>query len=127
MNIFVKYGKLNHLQQIVQGLIRFAPSQNYVLMEKELHNKGQGDLLDGKMKIKAERARIHHPDTNELLYILPKCEFIISIEDVNNMPVFCLSKYNETDLLIKHDQKFVSIKSKKLMVSLMILRTPRML
>ena len=27
--VFIKYGKREHLQQIVDGSIRFAPSQNY--------------------------------------------------------------------------------------------------
>ena len=112
--IFIKYGKREHLQQIVDGSIRFAPSQNYVLMEKDLHNKGQGDLLDGKMKIKAENVRLHHPETNELLWILPKCEFIVSIQDVNNMPVFCLSEYDESDILVEEETSFVKISKDKI-------------
>lgn len=107
--IFIKYGKEEHLQQIVDGSIRFSPSQNYVLMEKELHNKGQGDLLEGKMKIKAENVRLHDPDSNELLWVLPKCEFVVSIQDVNNMPVFCLSEYDESDILIEDGKSFVNI------------------
>ena len=106
---FIKYGKQEHLQQIVDGSIRFAPSQNYVLMEKNMHNKGQGDLLDGKIKIKAENVRLHHPETNELLWVLPKCEFVVSIQDVNNMPVFCLSEYDESDILIENEKSFVNV------------------
>lgn len=113
-NIFIKYGKEQHLQQIVDGSIRFAPSQNYVIMEQELHNKGQGDLLDGKMKIKAESVRLHHPETNELLWTLPQCQFIVSIQDVNNMPVFCLSKYDGTDILAEKDKMFVDIDKTKI-------------
>lgn len=113
-NIFIKYGKREHLQQIVDGVIRFAPSQNYVLMEKELHNKGQGDLLDGKMKINAEKVRLHHPVTNELLWSFPKCEFVVSIQDVNNMPVFCLSLYNESDICVDNGKSFVNISKNKI-------------
>ncbi len=113
-NIFVKYGKQEHLQQIVDGSIRFAPSQNYVLMEKALHNKGQGDLLDGKMKIKAESVRLYHPETDELLWNFPKCEFVVSIQDVNNMPVFCLSKYDETDIFAENENLYVNIRKHKI-------------
>lgn len=51
---FVKYGKKEHLQQIVSGKLRFSPSQNYIKMEELLHNKGQGDLLEGKMPLQIE-------------------------------------------------------------------------
>lgn len=112
--VFIKYGKQEHLQQIVDGSIRFAPSQKYVLMEKELHNKGQGDLLDGKMKIKAENVRLHHPETNELLWVLPKCEFVVSIQDVNNMPVFCLSEYDESDVIAEEGGKFINVHKDKI-------------
>lgn len=90
---FIKYGEKEHLQQIVDGKIRFTPSQNYIKMEEEQHNKGQGDLLEGKMKIQVEGAKVYHPETNEFLFALPKSTFIISIQDVSNMPIFCLSYY----------------------------------
>lgn len=42
--IFIKSGEEEHLQQIVDGSLRFSPSQVYVKMEEEQHNKGQGDI-----------------------------------------------------------------------------------
>ena len=67
----IKYGKEEHLQQLVDGKIRFAPSQTYVRLEEAQHNKGQGDLLEGKMKIKMQSARLHSIETNELIRELP--------------------------------------------------------
>lgn len=84
----VKYGEEAHLQQLVNGKIHFVPSQTYVKIEEALHNKGQGDLLEGKMKLKMEGASMYHPDTDELIGILPAGNITISIQDVNNMPVF---------------------------------------
>lgn len=112
--IFIKYGEYEHLKQIVDGKLRFAPSQNYVLMEKEQHNKGQGDLLEGKMKIKIERAKMYHPETNELLATIPKSEFLVSIQDVNNMPVFCISGYDEKDIKEKDGKNFLKISPDKI-------------
>lgn len=100
IRIMIKYGKKDHLQQIVDGNLRFAPSQQYVEMERDLHNKGQGDLLDGKMKIKFERAEARNLVTDELMYVLPQSEVVVSTQDVNNMPIFCLSYYG--DDAIKH-------------------------
>lgn len=51
---FIKYGEKEHLQQIVDGKLRFTSSQTYIKIEEKQHNKGQGDLLEGKMKIKIE-------------------------------------------------------------------------
>lgn len=85
---FIKYGEKEHLQQIVDGKLRFTPSQTYIKIEEKQHNKGQGDLLEGKMKIKIEGARMYHPETNEYLGTLPKSTVVISIQDVSNMPIF---------------------------------------
>lgn len=95
----IKYGKKAHLQQIVDGNLRFAPSQQYVEMERDLHNKGQGDLLDGKMKIRFIRAEARNPVTDELLYELPSNDMVVSIQDVNNMPIFCLSHYEDDSIV----------------------------
>lgn len=111
--IFVKYGKKEHLQQIVDGSLRFSPSQNYVKMEELLHNKGQGDLLEGKMLLQIEGGQLYDPETNELRGILPKCRILINIQDVNNMPVFCLSSYSisvDNMLSLEHEH-LDSIKS----------------
>lgn len=93
----IKYGKEEHLKQIVDGSLRFAPSQTYVKMEELLHNKGQGDLLDGKMKIRFESAKMYAPDTNELKGEISNCVAKISIQDVNDMPIFCISHYGVDD------------------------------
>ena len=93
----IKYGKEEHLKQIVDGFLRFSPSQTYVEMEELIHNKGQGDLLDGKMKIRLENAKMYDPDTNELKGEIPNCVATISIQDVNDMPIFCISHYGVDD------------------------------
>ena len=107
----IKYGKKDHLQQIIDGNLRFAPSQQYVEIERDLHNKGQGDLLDGKMKIKFERAEARDPETDKLMYVLPKSEVIVSIQDVNNMPIFCLSHYGDEEIKYIDGREHLTIKS----------------
>lgn len=92
----IKYGEKDHLEQIINGKIRFAPSQGYIKLEEAQHSKGQGDLLEGKMKIKIQGAKLFHPETGAFLGVLPPNSIIIvSIQDVNNMPVFCLSQYGD--------------------------------
>ncbi len=112
----IKYGEEDHLYQIVKGNLRFTPSQTYIKIEETLHNRGQGDLLDGKMKIKVERAKLLDPDTNELKGILPSCYITISIQDVNNMPIFCTSQYGSDDIVDYKDYNNykISLSSDKL-------------
>ena len=84
----IKYGKENHLQQIVNGVIRFAPSQKYIELEKEQHNKGQGDLLEGKWVVHAERMVIKGLETGREIQVPQKTNIVLGTADVNNMPVF---------------------------------------
>ena len=106
----IKYGEKEHLEQIIKGTIRFAPSQEYINLENALHNKGQGDLLEGKLKIKIQGGKIFHPETNEFLgYLPPNSTITISIQDVNNMPVFCLSQYGDEYITEYIDEQNYSI------------------
>lgn len=54
IEFMIKYGKAEHLQQIIDGSLRLTPSQDYIKIEESQHNRGQGDLLEGKMKIHME-------------------------------------------------------------------------
>ncbi|BFK61975.1 hypothetical protein I260019D6_12840 [Dorea longicatena] len=93
--VFVKFGKKEHLEAIIKGMIRFAPSQLYIKMEEELHNKGQGDLLEGKWIIHSESMKMISDDTGEINEIPYKSKITIGIENVNNIPVFCITEYND--------------------------------
>lgn len=110
----IKYGKAEHLQQIVDDCLRFTPSQTYVRIEESQHNKGQGDLLEGKMKLRLESAQMYDPDTQELIGVLPKSSVTISIQDVSDMPIFCLSHYGGEYLGEKDGKRFIKIDKKHL-------------
>ena len=87
----VKIGKKENLKKMVAGSLYCSPSQKYVLQEKEQHDRGQGDLLEGKMKIRAEGGYIEDAESNKKFEIPKGTVFVASIEDVNNMPVFCMT------------------------------------
>lgn len=102
---FVKCGLKDHLQQIVDGKVRFSPAEKYIKEEQELHNKGQGDLLEGKLKIKVENGVLCDPDTNEAIYhIPPNRTIVMTLQDVSEMPILCLSSYSDSCIVaqIKH-------------------------
>lgn len=91
--IFIKFGKEEHLRSLVNGNIRFAPSKLYIKIEKEQHNIGQGDMFEGKWVIHAENAKYHKD--GRAYYSPCKQQIAIDVQNVTNMPVFCLSYYNE--------------------------------
>lgn len=97
----IKFGKRDHLQEICDGFIRFSPSQQYVDQEIKTHDKGQGDMLEGKMKLQVSSAKMYHPETNELLVGITKpTVFTISIQDVNNMPIVCFFSGTNKDCMV---------------------------
>lgn len=93
--VFIKYGEKDHLKAIMDGTIRFAPSQLYVKMEEELHNKGQGDLLEGKLVFYAEGLKMTCRETGVVYNIPGKRRLCVQGQNINNMPVFCISEYGE--------------------------------
>lgn len=109
----VKFGKKQHLQQIVDGQLRFTPSQIYVEMEQQLHEKGQGDLLEGKMKIKCESLKIYDSKTNEFVGELHNQAVLINIQNTNNMPIFCLTIGSKKDCNFYENSNKYTIKFNK--------------
>lgn len=87
----IKFGKRKHLQEIVDGKVRFTPSQKYVEQEQQLHDKGQGDLLEGKMKIHCEFLQMESYETGKIVTVNHPTDILVSIQDVNNMPIVCFT------------------------------------
>lgn len=113
----IKYGKEDHLKQIVNGLIRFAPSQIYIQMEEVLNIKGQGDRLNGKMKVKVLNAKLYNTETSERKKI-PNCTLTMAFQNVGDIPIFCISHYGSEDT-----KKFLNIKSYTILLSPIKLET----
>lgn len=90
VEFLIKFGQKKHLEEIINGNIRFCPSQKYIEQEKLLHDKGQGDLLEGKMRLMVDSARMYDQQTNELMFEINKpSELIVTIQNVNSMPICC--------------------------------------
>lgn len=97
--VFIKYGQKEHLEQLVSGSIRFAPTEDYISTEKSTGVKGQGDSDEGKLHIKSTRTVLQPHDGASSATIIPDLRACLSFEDVNRLPVFCLSQYSEEDMV----------------------------
>lgn len=93
--VFIKYGEKEHLQQIVDGRLRFTPAKSYIEIEQKQHNKGQGDLLEGKWVIHAESVKMVDNQTGETFILPSKSKITVGTVDVTTLPVFCLSLYED--------------------------------
>lgn len=107
--ILIKYGKLEYLQKIVEGSIRFMPSNYYVKMEKIEHKKGQGDCFDGKMIMKANSINLESIDKKESFGCFDRVNIIASFEDVGEMPIFCLAYYEDLDIITCDNKAFFEL------------------
>ena len=68
--VLIKYGKKKHLKQLVRGLIRFAPTEDYIKLQGITGEKGQGDSDEGKLHISSTRAIMQPPDNpNTATYV----------------------------------------------------------
>ncbi len=89
----IRYGEKEHLQNIVDGKIRFTPAQNYIELEKEQGLKGQGDKMEGKITLPSGKGTIISVNGKE--QTLDNIEPILSLEDLDKMPIACFSAYGE--------------------------------
>lgn len=115
-NLFlVKIGEKDHLKDLINGQLYCSPSERYIKQEKDLHDKGQGDLLEGKMKIKVTGGYWEDNVTHARVKLPPNSIVTIRIENVNNMPIFCMTKgtaedcqeyTSEKDYVIKFSESF---------------------
>ena len=97
--VLIKYGKEKHLKQLVNGVIRFAPTEDYIRLQGITGEKGQGDSDEGKLHISSTRAIMQpHDNPNTATYV-QNANFKISFEELNRKPVFCLSQYAEEDTI----------------------------
>ena len=102
----IKFQKKKYLEEIINGLIRFTPSQNYIKQEMLLHDKGQGDMLEGKMLIRGQ-AKYYNDD---FCCIVPNANVKVDIQNVNNMPITCFLLGTKNDCIKYKDNKNYIIK-----------------
>lgn len=115
-NLFLlKIGEREHLKDLIDGQLYCSPSEKYIKQERDLHDKGQGDLLEGKMKIKVAGGHWEDNATHAKIKLLPNSVITIRIENVNNMPIFCMTKgtaedceeyKSDTEYVIKYKKSF---------------------
>lgn len=96
--VMIKYGKKEHLKQLVNGIIRFAPTEDYINLEKITGEKGQGDLDEGKLYVNSICSIMQSYNNPNEVSISQNVNFKFTFNEINYRPVFCLSQYFEEDI-----------------------------
>lgn len=91
----VKYGKKEHLQQIIDGKMRFTPSQHYIDIEEAQQIRGQGDRLEGRMELSPGKFVFCNPNHGEVIRSVDEATATVSIYDVDKMLLSCFAAYDE--------------------------------
>lgn len=99
MKFMIRFGKKEHLQEIIDGKIRFSPVKNFINLEKEQKEKGRGDYKEGKFEFKSGHGTLTNLLTREILPINGLKNFLISFEPLDKASVFCLSYYDEDSIV----------------------------
>ena len=94
----IKFGQKEHLEQIVNGSIRFSPAEVYVKQEREQHERGQGDLLEGKIGIYFEQLQVKDEKTKDVVMERKQERVLLTIDKINENPIFCLSEFHKDDV-----------------------------
>lgn len=112
----IKFGRKEHLEQIVNGNVRFSPAEVYVKQEKEQHEKGQGDLLEGKIGIYFEELKFKDEKTKDVVMERKQERVLLTIDKINENPIFCLSEFHEDDVedYINNSNYQIKIKKEKI-------------
>jgi hypothetical protein len=108
--ILVKYGKLNHLEMLQNGIIRFAPLSYYRKYEKEQDvENGISDNLEGMAIDKVDNVRFDFPNGLVREY-LGNITINMDLEGSELTPIFCISTYKNIsefkDSMIEMKRRF---------------------
>ena len=92
----LKFGKYPHIKEFAKGSLYCSPARTFWKIEKDLNRKGQGDILEGGMRLFIQQMTLTENGTNKALYKNGKTRIPVyfSVEDI---PVFCLFIVGEGD------------------------------
>lgn len=87
----IKFGKLEHLELLREGKLYCKNLKYYNDLEMITGDRDRGDYLDGKLKInEIKSCKFYNYETKEFTEI--DCKNIVAtFEDIDKMPVFCLT------------------------------------
>lgn len=99
MKFMIRFGKKAHLQEIIDGKIRFSPVQSFIDLESAQEEKGRGDYKEGKTELKSGHCELTDLSNGEKFPINEGTNILYSFENLVKTPVFCLSYYDGNSII----------------------------
>ena len=85
------------MKSLVKGNIYCSNAITFWGIEDELKIKGQGDILEARTRVFAQKMIMQHPDTKEVIMECGKVNGLVGVESAEKMPVFCMFAVYEED------------------------------
>lgn len=98
IRFLVKFGKREHLEDIIKGEIYFTNAKRLIEIESIKMRKGQGDSGEGRTKIAFNSARLYNTATGKLEREITDNILDLGYQYVPDIPVFCLTAVYEKDM-----------------------------
>lgn len=100
---FLKFGKREHLQSLVEGNLYCSNAKTFWGIEDNLKIKGQGDILEAGSRMFASKMIVQDTESNHILAINGQSRGLVRVEPAECMPVFCLFSVYDEDCCIDVD------------------------
>ena len=97
---FLKFSKREYLEQFNKKALYFSNAETLRGIEENNKIKGQGDRLEGTMRVFATNAELRDPDTGKIVRQFGNSILNVVMEPPNKMPVFCLFSVYKKDCII---------------------------
>lgn len=95
IKFLLKFGKREHLESLVEGNIYCSNAITFWEIEDRLKIKGQGDILEARTRMFAEKMIMQHPDTKEVIAEFGKANGLMRVQPAKNASVLyacCLGR-----------------------------------
>lgn len=96
-----KFGELENLKKLQEGHIYCKNLKWYSDQEKNTGNKAMGDKLEGKHKMTQCKLKFISNETNEVAFEFNNVSVLLSSDNLEKMPVFCMTGITTKDLEFK--------------------------
>lgn len=107
--LLIKFGNLDNLKKLQKGQIYCKNLKWYSDQEKKTGDKAMGDKLEGKFKLAECSIKYSNPKIKEWNFEVDNVSVLLSVGNLDRMPVFCMTGITTRDLDLVEKDKDTSV------------------
>ncbi|WP_221388066.1 hypothetical protein [Clostridium perfringens] len=101
----IKFGEVENLKKLQKGELYCKNLKFYSDQERKTGDKSMGDIIEGKYRLTQCCIDCYDKETKKLYYRYKDKTVLISVEDIEKMPVFCITGIKVEDLTFKKEDE----------------------